>query len=445
MQLLNPAARDLLARLRPMAIVREQAGAAEANNSLWAGPRYTTHPLVREVAAEMLASRDPEDRMQACRAFARFMLSCGDKMKHMAETGLEAQVTTQELLGIELVNFRELARLVAEPALNVLSLQHSSSLVRLAALLWDIGYLVVAAELGRATLKALRHHDHLVLSHAQSCLGKMLTHEGTLDQAEKLARNTLAGLKARPGLSHADTVSALENLALTLQQRERMQLSAKFKTLPPPYAGLPHCSLRDTGHDSTGESEPLISTLVHVDKGTAPPFLCTHVEDVMKCVVSSWQCLCHALCCCLLWRSPAWQDACFEADLGDAVQTHCCGVRHYGERHSRSGAPMTRGGRAFQTCRPSNDSGGMLDAEHDEVITLQRAVLRARGTQLGSEHLDTIFARANLAATLRHRGQLDEAAELLCDVLAAQVKVLGEGHPDAVRTRAELSDTLEQL
>ena len=227
-QLLSPTARDLLARLRPMAIVREHAGAAKADTGLWAGPRYTTHPLVREVAAEMLASRNPEERMQACRAFAHFMLSCGEEMTSVARISMEAQVVAQELLSMELVNFRELARLLTELACKILSPKHPRPLIDLAALLWDLGQLVAAAELGRATLKALEP-NHSELLYARACLEFMLNDEATLVQAENLARQKLDGLSASLGKDHADTVNARENLALTLLQWELFEAAQPAK------------------------------------------------------------------------------------------------------------------------------------------------------------------------------------------------------------------------
>ena len=72
--LLDAGAEDLLARLRPMAIVREQAGAAVAGNGLWAGPRYTTHPLVREIAAQNAVSA--QSQVSACRHAERLTISC---------------------------------------------------------------------------------------------------------------------------------------------------------------------------------------------------------------------------------------------------------------------------------------------------------------------------------------------------------------------------------
>ena len=356
-RLLNPAAEDLLARLRPMAVVQEQAAAAKGDRGLWAGPRYTTHPLIREVAAEMLASRSVEERMQACRAFVHFMLSCG---KEMGGVGLEAQIT-QELLSLELVNICELARLLAELACEILGPQHPVLLVGLAELLWDHGQLVAAAELGRATLRALEP-DHSELEYAESCLKDMLSHDCQMAQSEKLARETLWALNASLANNHADIVDARENLALTLLQQDASRLPLRLGSLPPV------SNRKGKGVGLKGAS----------NKGALgkPQGVPGYVDEVDYS------------------QREALQDQAFSI------------------------------------------------AEDDEVGRLQLAVLQAREAAQGSEHPDTIFARANLAATLCQRGQVDQAAELLRSVVAAQVQLLGEGHPDTARTRTELTKVL---
>ena len=229
------------------------------------------------------------------------------------------------------------------------------SWLTLYALLWDQGHLVVAAELGRATLKALEP-NHSELSHAKSRLQHMLTHEGALVQAEKLARKTLDGLNARLGESHADAVSARENLALTLLQREQTKRSLE-------------------GWDAVGaQTGDLVDDAEDSDEG--------HLS--------------------------------FCAD-GNAT--------------------------TVQSPRPLALSAPRF-SEDDEVGKLQWAVLQAREAANGPVHPDTIFAAANMAATLRQRGKFSEAIELLGGVLIAQRFVLEEEHPDIQRTLAELDVTL---
>ena len=406
-----------------MAIVREHADAAKATKGLWAGPRYTTHPLVREIASEMLTSRSPEEHMQACRAFVHFMLSCGEEIECAFRSGLEAQIITQELLSMELVNFRELSRLLEELAFEILSPQHSRPLVDLAALLWDLGHLAAAAELGRATLKALMP-GHSELFYARSRLRCMLTHEDALAQAEKLARKTLVGLKASLGKGHADTVSASENLALTLLQREQTRMasgsqdkggseangriaSAAGEGAPKPHsghdAGMPMCL-------KVGFIFYFLFLVFY-----PPPSSYTYGSESPS-------------------RYLSFRLLCFFLTFLTAVILFWVMNQLHPSKVQRCAGSIPHG-------RPTLAAS----AGDDEVLELQWAVLQAREAAQGSDHLDTIFAQANLAATLRQRGHLHKAADILRGALAAQVRILGEGHPDTDRTRAELDITLKQL
>lgn len=70
---------------------------------------------------------------------------------------------------------------------------------------------------------------------------------------------------------------------------------------------------------------------------------------------------------------------------------------------------------------------------------LQWTVLQAREAKQGVTHPDTVFARANLAATLRQRGQLHKAAELQRGVLTSRHQTLGVKHRETVRARAKLA------
>jgi hypothetical protein len=65
---------------------------------------------------------------------------------------------------------------------------------------------------------------------------------------------------------------------------------------------------------------------------------------------------------------------------------------------------------------------------------LQERVTSSRRRILGDEHLDTLAAVSNLAATLREGGQLATARILFERVLAGRRKILGHAHPDTLAT-----------
>ncbi|KAF8521436.1 hypothetical protein BU17DRAFT_64929 [Hysterangium stoloniferum] len=84
--------------------------------------------------------------------------------------------------------------------------------------------------------------------------------------------------------------------------------------------------------------------------------------------------------------------------------------------------------------------GRWTDAEQLEV-----QVLEASQRILGTEHPDTLTARANLADTYRRLGRWTDAEQLEVQVLEASQRILGTEHPDTLTARANLADTYRQL
>ena len=72
---------------------------------------------------------------------------------------------------------------------------------------------------------------------------------------------------------------------------------------------------------------------------------------------------------------------------------------------------------------------------------LLKLVLDARQTLLDSEHLDTIWATAELAYTYSQPGRWKEAEELHLQVMEVRRRVLGEEHPDTLTSMANLAST----
>jgi hypothetical protein len=66
---------------------------------------------------------------------------------------------------------------------------------------------------------------------------------------------------------------------------------------------------------------------------------------------------------------------------------------------------------------------------------LQEMVLESRKQILGERHPDTLNAMANLAATYRKQGKLNDAMVLEKMVLESRKQILGERHPNTARTR----------
>ncbi|KAF8529589.1 hypothetical protein BU17DRAFT_79603 [Hysterangium stoloniferum] len=85
-------------------------------------------------------------------------------------------------------------------------------------------------------------------------------------------------------------------------------------------------------------------------------------------------------------------------------------------------------------------AGKWLNAE-----LLQLEILENREQILGTEHLGTLVAKANLAVTYNQLGRWTDAEQLEVQVLEAREQILGTEHPDTLRARAYLAGTYCQL
>jgi tetratricopeptide (TPR) repeat protein len=82
---------------------------------------------------------------------------------------------------------------------------------------------------------------------------------------------------------------------------------------------------------------------------------------------------------------------------------------------------------------------------HDESVSNFASVVEDCTHVLGSDHLDTLATRHNLAYQLGELGRHDESAAGLAAVLEACTRVLGSDHPDTLATRHNLAYELSQL
>jgi tetratricopeptide (TPR) repeat protein len=78
----------------------------------------------------------------------------------------------------------------------------------------------------------------------------------------------------------------------------------------------------------------------------------------------------------------------------------------------------------------------------DEAASIQREVLEKMREILGDEHPDTLSAMNNLANTLGDQRKLDEAASMKREVLEKRTRILGDEHPDTLSAMNNLASTL---
>ncbi|KAB5515652.1 hypothetical protein GE09DRAFT_1045767 [Coniochaeta sp. 2T2.1] len=84
-------------------------------------------------------------------------------------------------------------------------------------------------------------------------------------------------------------------------------------------------------------------------------------------------------------------------------------------------------------------------AMRKEAAAMKKEVLEKRRMILGDEHPDTISAMGNLANTLGDMGKLEEAAAMKKEVLEKRQRILGDEHPASVQSKTALAANVENL
>jgi tetratricopeptide (TPR) repeat protein len=97
--------------------------------------------------------------------------------------------------------------------------------------------------------------------------------------------------------------------------------------------------------------------------------------------------------------------------------------------------------RAMSNLAATLDNQGKLD----EAASMKREALEKMRRIFGDEHPDTIKVMNNLANTFRNLGKLDEAAPIQRKVLEKRRKILGDEHPDTITAMSNLAITLGNL
>jgi Flp pilus assembly protein TadD len=97
------------------------------------------------------------------------------------------------------------------------------------------------------------------------------------------------------------------------------------------------------------------------------------------------------------------------------------------------------------TLRAMNNLAGTLYAQGDlaGARKVQEQVLEASVRLLGKEHPDTLRAMSNLTQALYAQGDLAGARKVQEQVLEASVRLLGKEHPDTLRAMNDLTQTLK--
>ena len=175
-------ASQLLMKLRPLAVVQ----AVSSKQALLAHGdiRYTMHPLIREIAVDMLKDRGQEEQTGTYAAFSSFMLlKRVEELIRMGSTG-SANSNAQQLIIDELANIRGLASKLIEVTRERATVQECFRCCQLTA--------------------AIRHR------------------ECEMDQTEQMQRAEIEAQEKALGAMHIATVPSLSRLVATLQAQRKL-------------------------------------------------------------------------------------------------------------------------------------------------------------------------------------------------------------------------------
>jgi tetratricopeptide (TPR) repeat protein len=83
--------------------------------------------------------------------------------------------------------------------------------------------------------------------------------------------------------------------------------------------------------------------------------------------------------------------------------------------------------------------------KYDEALGIFQDVLNIRERVLGTEHLDTLRTRNNMALILDTQGKHDEALGIYQEIFNIKERVLGGEHPDTLLTRENMALVLVKV
>ena len=361
------------------------------------GMRYTMHTLVREIAADMLATRSAADRACVLVAFTELTLARGAELVSRGMTA-DALGPAQQLMSNELINFRELGRVLGKLAqLDALDLGQLDSCLALADMLRRRGQLAEAGGIERAVLRVREGAlglDNLDTVRTQGCLAASLRDLGQLKESEALARSVLTAMQEAHGLSHSDTLCAQASLAETLRMSGELEAAEALQRAVLSY----RIEMLGHSHLDTVKARGCLAATLH-KSGAGPALL----------------------------KAMALQ-----VEVVKALKSEL-GPDHLDTVNACADLAVTLGEFRAAQCL-------------EEAQALQEQVLQVMTATLGSSHVETIRARIQLGATLsqtphtaagndRNLKRLQKGTKMLQDSLIALEELLGPNHPTTVETR----------
>ena len=349
------------------------------------GPQYSMHPLIREIARNVLQTAQASVLQSARQGFVTYMFKRGWELSDMVESSASLPAGLR-LLSSQAPNFRELAAVLGQAdALAEKPDWTAESCDSLANTLSDWGQLAEAEALHRRALQFREEvlgPNNAVTALSRNNLAVVLALRGQYAEAGSLMQRSLAVLEGTYGFEERHVLWG--NLGCLLQIQGR-------------YA----------------EAADLHSRAL------------AHVEAHEGCNSPS-----AAKCCSNLAHALEWQ--------GQVKQAEALHRRALGAWQASSEKNSFRAADSYGNLANLLGSLGRLQ----EAEVLHRQALQIKDQTMGSESVDAARARNNLANVLRQQGKSEQAEELHRQALKVMREKMGENHVDTAASLSNLAVTL---
>ena len=469
-------AKQVLQTLHGISIIqklRQPASPQGYEQNETAGTRYSMHPLLRDLAAD-LSRRRPggylmrlldrvltalgiEDLLDQVLIMLRFkqpggqhktavigfvvhtLSAVGNELVSLGQTASSAPAAAQ-LLGWEAPNVAAMLQMISGSVRH-----HAKSLLEeesqrgelcraamdaLAQGLSHWGQLQLAERAGRVAWNARRQwpHDPRTLA-SMASLSCYLANLGQHQQAADMAQEALTARQRVLGPEHPDTLSSMNNLSNRLSElgqheaaaaMARQVLEAQQRVLGPEHP------------DTLKSMNNLSCELSRLGQHEAAADMTRKVLEAKQRVLGP--------------EHP---------DTLRSMSNLSCGLSSLGQH--KAAADMTRkvleaqqrvlGPGRPDTLKSMNNLGIRLSelGQHEPAAAMARQVLAARQRVLGPEHPDTLSSMHNLSIRLSQLGQHEAATAMARQVLEVRQRVLGPEHPDTLASMSNLSCELSSL
>ncbi|MBK7956349.1 MAG: tetratricopeptide repeat protein [Candidatus Accumulibacter sp.] len=257
-------------------------------------------------------------------------------------------------------------------------------------------------------------------------LALTLRSQGDLPGARALQEQVLAIRRRVLGDEHPDTLSSMANLASTLRSQGDLPGA---RALEEQVLAISHRVLGDEHPDTLTSMNNLASTLQSQGDLPGARALQEQVLALRRRVLGDE----HPDTLTSMGNLASTLRSQGDLPGARALQEQVLAIsrRILGDEHPNT---LTSMGNLASTLWSQGDLPGARALE-EQVLALRRRVL-------GDEHPDTLSSMNNLASTLRSQGDLPGARALQEQVLAISCRVLGDEHPDTLNSMGSLALTL---